>query len=95
MLECLVLPLRQGDQGIVEDYHRLLFRSDLNLVPITLEVLHEAASLRAHHPSLKTPDTIHWATARLLEASSILTNDSDLAQKIGTSAILLDSLITP
>ncbi len=93
LLECLVLPLRGGNSALAADYHRMLLNSDLTLVPITLEVLQVAATLRAQHVSLRTPDAIHWATARLLGVDSILTNDANFAKVVGSNGIWLESLI--
>ncbi|GIV17883.1 MAG: hypothetical protein KatS3mg022_3318 [Armatimonadota bacterium] len=63
VLECLIMPMRGSNHALIE-YRQALMASDLVLVPISLEVLIEAASLRAKHLSLRTPDAIHWATMR-------------------------------
>lgn len=59
VLECLILPIRASNHALVEAYRQALMASDLVLVPISVEVLMEAAFLRAKHLSLRTPDAIH------------------------------------
>ena len=54
-LETLVTPLRSADTVLEAQFEQFLLRSDLTLLPVTQEVLREAARLRASIPSLKTP----------------------------------------
>jgi len=93
LMECLVFPLRSGNQSLIADYYRLLFESDLVLQPITLEILQQAALLRAQYPSLRTPDAIHWATAQALEVDYLLTNDASLVRIVGSIGVLLEGLL--
>ena len=65
LLETLVLPIRNSDINLQARYETFLLGSDLNLLPITLDILREAARLRATITGLKTPDAIHAATALL------------------------------
>ena len=75
LLESLVLPLRNNNTELVSDYTQLLLESEVQLLPISLTVLRDAAQLRAT-TSLKTPDAIHAATALSQNCSFFLTNDS-------------------
>lgn len=75
LLETLVLPLRSANVKLVNDYEQLLLSSNMQLVPIDLAVLREAARLRAT-TNLKTPDAIHAATALSEGCTIFLTNDS-------------------
>ncbi|MCS6830584.1 MAG: PIN domain-containing protein [Armatimonadota bacterium] len=93
ILECLIVPMRVDNHVLIEAYRQALMASDLVLVPVTLEVLMEAASLRAKYPALRTPDAIHWATMRIQKADLLLTNDLRLARAIGSGCVLLDDLI--
>ncbi|MCW5932741.1 MAG: PIN domain-containing protein [Fimbriimonadia bacterium] len=92
VLETLILPLRAKNDALVRRYEEALFESELTLALINREIILEAARLRAQHVSLRTPDAVHWATMRLNHADYFLTNDSRLAQMIGTPALYLDSL---
>jgi predicted nucleic acid-binding protein len=83
ILECLVVPLRNQDAELIRDYHGILLSSDMKLIPVSVEVLLEAARLRALNPRLRIPDAIHWATAILQQANYLLTNDADFLRFLG------------
>jgi predicted nucleic acid-binding protein len=93
ILECLVIPLRNQDAELVDDYHNILLASDLRLVPVSLEILYEAARLRAAHPRLRIPDAIHWSAASLAHADHLLTNDADFLRLLGAFGIGLNELL--
>jgi hypothetical protein len=63
LLESLVGPLRSGDTVAASARESLWKQTDTRLIPISVDVLREAARLRAIIPGLKTPDAIHAATA--------------------------------
>jgi predicted nucleic acid-binding protein len=92
VLECLVLPTRLRHAQLVEAYREHLFESDLVLLPITLDVIQEAVNLRAQHEGLKTPDAIHLATALLLNADLVITNDIDWQKALPQKVVLLNQL---
>jgi predicted nucleic acid-binding protein len=94
ILECLVIPLRNQDAELVGDYHDILLASDLRLVPVSLEILYEAARLRAAHPRLRIPDAIHWSAASSAQADYLLTNDADFLRLLGSFGIGLDKLLS-
>jgi predicted nucleic acid-binding protein len=78
LAECLVKPLELGRAEIVETYLGLLTdRRSLSVVPVTRELLVEAARLRAL-TRIKLPDAIHASTALQRKCSSFVTNDSRL-----------------
>jgi hypothetical protein len=54
--EALVMPLRNGDLLLQGAYETALFSADLQLVPLSQDILREAARLRADIPGLRTPD---------------------------------------
>jgi hypothetical protein len=94
VLECLVIPLRNQDAELVDDYHDILLASDLRLVPVSLEILYEAARLRAAHSRLRIPDAIHWSSASSVQANHLLTNDADFLRLLGSFGIGLDDLLS-
>ncbi len=75
-LECLVLPLRDKRDDLLEKFRQFF---GIN-VPLTMPdvVYREAAKLRAEF-GLKTPDALHLATARFHDCSELWTNDDRLA----------------
>ncbi|MBV6417056.1 MAG: hypothetical protein CMLOHMNK_01689 [Steroidobacteraceae bacterium] len=89
LLELTVLPLRQGRQDIADEYELLLARfPNLDLVPVSREILLEAAALRAAH-GLRTPDAVHLATAVVANASAIVTNDAAWPRLPGIPLLIL------
>lgn len=75
LLELTVQPLRLGRQDAADDYEVLLdYFPNFELVPISREILLEAASLRARQ-GLQTPDAIQIATALRAGATLAITND--------------------
>lgn len=78
LAECLVKPLELGRDEIAEAYLGLLTdRRSLSVVPVTREILVEAARLRATS-RIKLPDAIHASTALQGKCSSFVTNDDRL-----------------
>ncbi|MCS6918778.1 MAG: type II toxin-antitoxin system VapC family toxin [Fimbriimonadales bacterium] len=93
VLEVLVIPMRVANQGLIGRYQQALYESELELTPITRTILSDAAALRASYPQLRTPDAIHWATTRFLQADYFLTNDARLARIIGAQAVYLEDYL--
>jgi predicted nucleic acid-binding protein len=79
--EVLVHPLRNGDDALVEVYDRFFAGETAALACHEVErtILRHAAGLRAHHPSLKSPDAIHLATASLNDCDWFVSSDARLA----------------
>ena len=77
-MECLVLPLRNQNQLLVDKFRNWFG----NVVVFSNEraVFQQAAQLRAEHKSLKTPDAIHLATALHYGCDEFWTNDGRLAK---------------
>lgn len=81
LAECLVKPLASGQSEIAEAYLEFLKdRRFLTVLPVTREILIEAARLRGLS-RIKLPDAIHAATALQKGCSSFLTNDDRLKIK--------------
>jgi predicted nucleic acid-binding protein len=74
IMETLTGPLRDNNQQLLQDYERFLFQSGMVLVPISQNLLKEAAQLRAT-TNLRTPDAIHLATALDTGSTVFITND--------------------
>lgn len=92
LLETLVQPLRQNNQTLVSAYETLLTKTEVRLYPITLDILHESATLRAAE-NLKTPDAIHAATANAANCKYLVTNDKTFKRLQSLDIIILDNLI--
>ena len=76
VLECLVKPVRDGDQGLIDDYRAFFSARDLTMVEITPTVMKTALGLRAR-TGLRTPDAIQAACALSVADGGclFLTND--------------------
>ena len=77
LLELLVAPLKKGLQDAADEIElALLHFPNLDLIPVTREILLRAAEIRAHY-ELRTPDdAIMLATAAESGATLVITNDS-------------------
>lgn len=76
ILECLVMPLRSGNQALKEKFDRW-FKS-VTILSLTGAVFVKAAQLRAKNASLKTPDALHLAAAIHYDSDEFWTNDTRL-----------------
>jgi predicted nucleic acid-binding protein len=76
LLETLVGPMRAADAALERDREGLWSRPNTLLLPVTRDVLREAARLRAAIPPLRAPDAIHAATAMLSGCGLFVTNDA-------------------
>jgi predicted nucleic acid-binding protein len=92
LAECLVRPVRELNQALIELYLELLTAgSDLFIAGIDTNVLIEAANVRARH-KIKLPDAIHISTAKLSNCTNFVTNDHRLANLWGKNAIIWEAL---
>ena len=91
-LECVVKPLRDDRPDAVKAFHRLLFHGDgIESVMVNETISHVAASLRAQR-HVKTPDSIHMATALARGARFFLTHDKRLRSFGNVIVVTLDDL---
>ena len=75
LAEVLVKPFKDQNQAVAQAYKTFLTPTPvLQLIPITNEILEEAAHIRAT-TRLKLPDAIHTAPASINGCNSLLTND--------------------
>ena len=95
VLECLVKPLRDGDQGLIGDYRAFFASRDLTLVEITPAVIESALQLRARI-GLRTPDAIQAACALAVpdRISLFLTNDSGFKRLDALTVVVLGESTT-
>lgn len=92
LVEVLVHPLRSGRDDLAREYRDILLRSpNLTALPLGEDIAEEAARLRASH-SVKTPDAIQLATAKIAGATWFLTNDGNLPSPPGISLLVVDRL---
>jgi predicted nucleic acid-binding protein len=77
LLECLVKPTRDGDEGTIREFQAFFDRERLLLLEVTRPVLIRAVEIRARY-RFTTPDAIHLATAVLHGADALLTSDRPL-----------------
>jgi len=78
-LECLVLPLRNGDTAREGEFDMFFNARMDDMVDFTGAVFRSAAEIRASH-SFKTPDALHLAAAVVGGCAVFLTNDALLAR---------------
>ena len=83
-LECLVMPLRQCNQALINRYE--MFFQDYVRLEISTDIYRDAAELRARH-GLKTPDALHLSTAQSHGCSGFWTNDERLHTIAGRLAV--------
>jgi predicted nucleic acid-binding protein len=92
LLETLVQPVKQNNQILISAYESLLTATDINLLPISLDILRESANLRALN-NLKTPDAIHASTAFSANCDFLVTNDAGFKRLSNVNVIILSDLI--
>ena len=90
-LEVLIHPVRDGDTDLVEAYETILAASDIQLVPISVDILRTAVRFRVNQ-NLKSPDAIHAATALHVSCSHFLSNDTTFRRLTNISTIILSDL---
>lgn len=91
LLETLVGPLKQGDSVLVDVYTELLTGTEMRLLPITLDVLKDAARLRAD-TNMKTPDAIHAATALAAGCDLFVTNDGGFRRVASLPVVIISEV---
>ena len=93
LAETLVVPYRDKHLALLEKIEELLMGTpDLTLFPLTPEIARETARIRAKS-SIKTPDAIQLATARIRGIDYFLTNDKELKHFSMPQVILLDNFV--
>ncbi|MFN3397254.1 MAG: type II toxin-antitoxin system VapC family toxin [Sulfurimicrobium sp.] len=75
--EVLVMPFRVSNDELVAAYERLL-DTFIEPIPLGRQELFLAAKLRATTPKLRTPDSLHLATAILVGADVFVSGDAGI-----------------
>ena len=92
LLEVLVLPLREKDFELVQEYQSILLHSNLELIPLSGHIAQKAAEIRAVH-NLRTPDAIHVATAIIGGVDLPIANDKKWQRITEIPIVTLDDLV--
>lgn len=94
LLELTVRPLQLGRQDVADEYELLLsYFPNVELEPVSRDVLLEAAALRARY-RFRTPDAILLATGIRSSVTAAVTNDGawKAAEITGVQAVLLSDI---
>lgn len=92
LTETLKKPLELGDLKLATTYREMLHTSSyIELVAVSAEIADRAAQLRATY-NLKTPDSLHIASAIVFGCTALLTNDKSLRRVSEIRVLLLDEL---
>jgi|SRR5688572_22219972 len=77
LMECLVLPIRQGQTQLQQDYDQFFSTAITESVSFTEAIFRKAAEIRAGH-NFRAPDALHLAVAMSASCDMFLTNDARL-----------------
>jgi predicted nucleic acid-binding protein len=92
MTELLVLPYRDGDEQLADDFYGLLSTyPNLDWIAPNLEIAELAARIRGLY-RLRTPDALQAATAAHSQATGLITNDAVFERVESFQTLVLDSL---
>ena len=75
-MECLVMPLRNNNRILIEKFENWFKQAQT--VSLEKKIFYQASQLRADFTSLKTPATLHLATAVYHSCDEFWTNDNRL-----------------
>ncbi len=89
--EVLVGPLKKNDAALEAAYELFFTLPGIRLFPVTLQVLRDAAKLRAA-VNLRAPDAIQAATAIAEKCVLLVHNDRHLRRVSGIAQVFLDDL---
>jgi predicted nucleic acid-binding protein len=92
LMEILVQPLKLADSQRIKGYERFLTESNIQLVPVSRQILKEAAQLRSMK-RIKTPDAIHASTAIHHGCTVFFTNDRGFQNTPGLQVLILDQVM--
>lgn len=93
LAECLIVPLRQRDESIVQSFTELITNGpSTHFHTIGQRVGELAATIRAQH-NLSLPDSIQAAVALDAGCDSFLTNDPALSRVGELDTIVLESFV--
>ena len=81
-LECRVIPMRDGNLTLLQDFNDYFANTIVEIVPLTRDVVDRATEIRAQF-NFKTPDSLHLAAAVVSNCDVFLTNDHRLNRFTG------------
>ena len=92
-LETLVKPIKESDTVLETTFRQILLGSkEVQLTPITLSILEQAAHLRATI-GLKSPDAIHAVTALTVGSTLFVTNDPVFTRVPALKVVVLKEIL--
>jgi predicted nucleic acid-binding protein len=90
LAEVLIRPMQDGDDELVQRYQSIISRGEgFEVVAISRGILIEAAILRTVRRTLRLPDAIHVATARLDDCGFLVSDDRRLSFSPGVCVVPL------
>ena len=94
LAEILVMPFNKDDTGAINLYTKALNdRKFIELVPTTQKVYIKTAFLRATLSGMKTPDSIHVASAMEGKADVFISKDQGIKTPKGIEKLLLSDFL--
>ena len=78
VMEYLVLPKRDKNKKLVDDFYDFLNAVEIKIVPTDVAIADKAADIRAEHTGYKGLDSIQLATAVYTGCDLFYTNDKQL-----------------
>lgn len=90
--EYMVWPYRSGRVEYGNLFQSLLIALSIEVVPITTQIAHRAAQIRAKYKTFKAMDALQLAVATQLKCEAFLTNDKRLSQFDDVSCLIVDDL---
>jgi predicted nucleic acid-binding protein len=88
LAELIPGPAEEGDDALVDAYKQLMNDGpNMEVRPVTRDMLIQSALLRVGRPGLKLPDAIHCATAMHAGCTAIITDDRRMPKNIGLRVV--------
>ena len=78
-LECRILPVRESNLRVLQDFGDYFATRVLEMTQLTREVMERATLIRAKY-GFRTPDAIHLGAALASDCDVFLTNDNRLSR---------------
>ena len=76
--EYLTIPFRNHDSVKEKNFYKFIKDLDIIVYDINIDIMKQAAKLRAKYKGLKMPDAIQLATAKYIGCIEFITNDKQL-----------------
>lgn len=92
-LECRVLPVREGNHRVLQDFDDYFETRVSEMIRLTREVIDMATLIRARY-GFATPDAIHLSAALVSGCDVFLTNDNRLARFDAMSVEVIEDYLT-